>query len=181
MTAEQFEFPRGDNDDDKVIERYGPGANEVIVWDTTSNYARIRELRREGKTVPEISAELSLKPSTVKQCLTNAIKADSAALDDDELITILGLEMDRLDHMLQAHWWAAKAGDIDSFKAVMAISRERREWLKWATPEKAVDTGITGTVLVVGGNENEFIASLDMAREQLERAQAPLDAEVVEE
>lgn len=165
---EPWEYPKGENDGPEVIERYGPGENEIVIWDTTSNYARIRAMRLEGKTVPEISEALQIKPSVVKQCLTNAVKADTAALDADELTTILGMELERLDHALQSVWWSMKAGDLDSLKAVLAIGKERREWLKWAQPEKTAETGITNNVLVIGGTEAEFLANLERARERLE-------------
>lgn len=162
----------GPNDSDAVIERYGPGENEVILWDTTSNYARIRALRLEGKTVPEIAATLGLKLATVRQSLTNQLKMESAKLDSDEITSILQMEMDRLDHMLNAHWHAAKAGDIDSTKAVLAVGKERREWLKWAQPEPTAELGITNNILVVGGTEAEFLAQLDAARARLESEQS---------
>ena len=174
-------FPRGEGDGPEVIERYGPGAGDVVLWDTSSNYARIWDLRREGKTVPEIAAALSLKPAVVKQCLTNKLKAESAKLDSDEINGILQLEMDRLDHLLQSHWWAAKAGDIDSSKMVLAIGKERREWLKWAQPAPTNEIGVVQNVLVVGGSENEFLATLEQARERLQAEHGTIDAEVVEE
>lgn len=173
-------FPKGAEDGPEVIERYGPGPGEVIVWDTTSNYARIRALRLEGKTVPEISAALELPISTVKQSLTNQIKMESAKLDGEEINSILGLEMERLDHLLQAHWWAAKAGDVDSTKAVLAIGKERREWLKWAQPEPTNEIGVTNNILVVGGTEAEFLAQLETARRRLEAEHGTIDAEATE-
>lgn len=174
-------FPRGEGDGPEVIERYGPGPGDVVVWDTTSNYARVRAMRLEGKTVAQISAALQLKPAVVKQCLTNQLKAESAKLDGEEINGILQLEMDRLDHLLQAHWWAAQAGDIDSTKAVLAIGKERREWLKWAQPAPTNEIGVVQNVLVVGGSENEFLASLESARERLISEHGTIDAEVVEE
>ena len=177
-------FPKGEDDGPEVIERYGPGPGEVILWDTTSNYSRIRAMRLEGKTVPEIASALDLKPSTVKQSLTNQIKAESAKIDGDEIVTILGLEMERLDHMLQSHWWAAKAGDVDSTKLILAIGKERREWLKWAQPEPEQQVGITNNVLVVGGTEAEFLKSLETARAYLEAEHGThetYEAEIVEE
>lgn len=175
------QFPKDPDDGPEVIERYGPGAGEVIVWDTTSNYARIRAMRLEGKTIPEISAALDLKPAVVKQSLTNQLKMESAKLDGDEISGILQLEMERLDHMLQAHWWAAKAGDVDSSKMVLAIGKERREWLKWAKPEPTNEVGVVNNVLVVGGGESEFLAALDVARQRLEAEHGIIDAEVTEE
>jgi hypothetical protein len=177
---EPFVFPKGPEDGPEVIERYGPGEGEVILWDTTSNYARIRALRLEGKTVPEISAALSLPPSTVKQSLTNQIKMESAKLDGDEINSILGLEMERLDHMLQSHWWAAKAGDVDSTKIVLAIGKERREWLKWAQPEPTHEVGVTNNILVVGGTEAEFLAQLETARVRLEAEHGTITVEAEE-
>lgn len=167
--AEDKPWPVGPEDGPEVQERYGPGENEVVLWDTTSNYARIRQMRLEGKTVPEIAAALELKPSTVKQSLTNQIKAESAAMDPAELNSILMLEMERLDHMVQAHWFAMKGGDAESAKILLAVGRERREWLKWAKPEPTQDLGITNNILVVGGTEAEFLAQLSTAREYLER------------
>jgi hypothetical protein len=153
-------------------EDYGQSGKEVILWDTTSNYARVRELRLQGKTVPQIAAELNLKPSTVKQSLTNHLKAEAARLDEVEIGSIIQLEMDRLDHLIQAHWFAAQTGDIDSGRMLISVSKERREWLKWAKPENTGEVGITNNILVVGGSESEFIASLDAAKARLESEQA---------
>lgn len=172
-------WPLGEDDDpDKVIERYGPSEGEVIVWDTTSNYARIRQMRLEGKTVPEIATALGLKPSVVKQSLTNQLKAECAAMDPDEMNSILALEMERLDHMVQAYWFAAKAGDLDSAKLLLSVSKERREWLKWAKPEPTAEIGVTNNVLVIGGTEAEFLKGLETARAYLEENHsAPQDEE----
>lgn len=174
-------WPTGPGDGPEVVERYGPGEGDVILWDTTSNFARIRAMRLEGKTVPQISASLELPISTVKQSLTNQVKMESAKIDGNEIATILQLEMERLDHLFQGYWFAAGAGDIDAAKVILSIGKERREWLKWAQPEPTAEIGITNNILVVGGTEAEFLKQLETARTFLKEnhGEGVVDVEVV--
>lgn len=180
---------KGEEDDDQPwpseyeaeTELAGQGVTKIDEYDVDSTFLKIRKMRLQAKTVQQISEALQIKPARVKQAITNLIKAESAALDDDELMTILQLEMDRIDYGIQTHWEGYLAGDMDSAKFMMMASRERREWLKWAKPENTADVGITQNVLVVGGNESDFLATLAAARERLESEHSVVDAEVVDD
>lgn len=145
-----------------------PFGLDTIDWGE-GTYARIYEHRLTGKTIQQIADTMQIKPSTVKQALTNRAQLEASRLEAEDIGGILQMEMDRLDAALHSQWFAAMTGDIDSLKAILAVSKERRAWLQWAQPEPPKDNGITNNILVIGGDEESYLAGLERVRQRLEQ------------
>lgn len=100
-------------------------------------------LRREGRSQRDIAGELRCAQSTVHDLLTEALAhwRETEAKDTDQLVA---LEVDRLDHLLQAVWPDALAGKLGAVDRCLAISKRRCELLGLDAPSKHEVTGKDG-------------------------------------
>jgi hypothetical protein len=127
-------------------------------------------LRQAGLTYAAIAAELGYYDAKGAE---RAVAAGLQAAGREIAIDLLPLELDRLDRMQAGLWGEAIAGDIPSVLAVLKIMERRAKYAGLDAPTKAqldidqhqqVDVNVSGGVLVIQGDKDEYIAQLRAIR-----------------
>jgi DNA-binding CsgD family transcriptional regulator len=140
------------------LERKPPSPQSVIsktVVETRGEAAY--RLRRSGKTIREIAQILECQSRDVTDAINSLMKLEAGLITSEERGGILQMEMDRLDALQAAHWDSAMYGDPKSTEAILKIIALRAKFLGL----DAIDPeSQRQTVLVVGGNEQDYIKAL---------------------
>lgn len=116
------------------------------------------EMKLEGMPLREIADALGYASAhEVTTAIAAQMKIDAKFLTETGRTGILQMEMDRLDRLQAKVWPAAMMGDPRSVEAVLKVMDRRIK----ITGIDAIDTSTQQhTVLVVGGNEQDYIAKL---------------------
>lgn len=115
-------------------------------------------MRLRGMDYRDIAHELQLMPDQVLRYIDSRMKRAANDLSSVEKQGILQLELDRLNALQDAHWDAAMHGDPKSTDAVLKVMALRAKLLQLDTMEVSTTQQ---TVLVVGGDEHEFLEALN--------------------
>jgi len=77
----------------------------------------------------------------------------------EDTIQELGMELERLNDLQNAHWAEAVSGDINSTKMVLDVMKQRHRLLG-LDQLNAADALVQQTVLVIGQNKDEWVEAL---------------------
>lgn len=116
------------------------------------------ELKLAGMPLREIADRLGYASAhEVTTAIAAQMRIDAKFLSEAGRTGILQMEMDRLDRLQEKLWPAAMMGDPKSVDAVLHVMDRRIK----ITGIDAVDASTQQhTVLVVGGNEADYISKL---------------------
>lgn len=116
------------------------------------------EMKLSGKPLRQIADELGFASTQdVTQAITHQMKMDAAFITETGRAGILKMELDRLDRLQEKCWPAAMMGDPKSVEAVLKVMDRRIR----ITGLDGADTQTQQhTILVVGGQEQDYIAKL---------------------
>ena len=134
-------------------------ASEVIYGEIVLTRAQeAYEMKLSGRTPREIADELGYEsPMAVVNAIRSQMKSEASFLTDTDRQSLLQMEMDRLDRLLAKVWPSAMTGDPKSVEAALKITDRRIK----ITGLDAVDTTTQAhTVLVIGGQEQDYISKL---------------------
>jgi hypothetical protein len=129
---------------------------EVIVHDRAYD---AHQLRLTGLDWPEIAGRVGyLDGRIASMAVTAFLQKTAAEQAHDHRRQALHLELARLDQLQSAFYPAAMAGDIAAANVVLKVINRRCSVMGF----DKVDDDLTGTArtIVVGGNSEEYIASL---------------------
>lgn len=116
------------------------------------------ELKLSGKTYQQIADELGWANAyDVASALRNRFKSDATKMTTDDRESILQMELDRLDRLRQVHWEAGMLGDLKSAEILLKITDRV---VKLAGLDQIDTATQTHAVLVVGGQEEDYVAKL---------------------
>lgn len=117
------------------------------------------KLRLAGKSAAEIaSAGLGFTSAhQVTKAIASRLDREARSLSSDDRDALLQLELDRLDALQAALWFDAMSGDTRAVDSVHKIILTRLKVLQLDVPDASA---MTRTVLVVRGNEDEYIEAL---------------------
>jgi orotate phosphoribosyltransferase-like protein len=119
-------------------------------------------MKRRGMSLADIADELHVSPSTV----TNMISKRYAELASEQTLEekqdILAMENDRLDFYLSKLWPSIEYGDIKAITAALAIHDRKMKANQLDKPDAQTQQA---TILVVGGQEDDYIARLKQLSE----------------
>lgn len=118
------------------------------------------DLRIGGHSLSEISEILSVPVPQVTQALREIMGHDAALITDSERRTLLAYEVMRLDKLQTAVWPAAMMGDPKSVDSAVKIIQARAKITGLEQADPIVNKNL---VLVVGENEQDYIAALKAA------------------
>jgi len=97
----------------------------------------------------------------------------------EELLGFVDLELERLDMLQLIAWKTAKDGDKQSIDTILKIMATRMKLL--GTESKSGDeTTVHNTAIFIGGNEEEYKASLAQARDAAKGKLKAIEAQVIE-
>lgn len=170
-------------------------AKEQQHLQTIQRWTQALELRRAGATYAQIAQTLGYaNPSSAQKAVESALK--EALVEPAE--GVLQLELARLDAMLSTLWPKMREGDYGAVDRILRIMDRRARFLGLDAPEKhEIAASIHGEVehhhvVIIGGDEAEYMAALEDAVKQHEAqhqyelanpnaAQEIEDAEVVDD
>lgn len=116
------------------------------------------EMKLAGKPLREIADELGYDDtSEVSRAINSQMKMGAEFMSVEERSGILQIELDRLDRLHEKLWPSAMMADLKSVEAVLHIHDRR---MKAAQMDKTDTATQQHTVLVVGGQEADYIKTL---------------------
>lgn len=134
-------------------------AQEVVLGEIVRSKAEeAYEMRLSGKSPSEIADALGYTSGgEAAQAIAMKMKSDATHLTGEDRLTILKMEMDRLDRIRSVHWQAAMIGDLHSAEILLKI----HDRVVKITGLDSIDTATqTQNVLVIGGQEHDFVQKL---------------------
>jgi hypothetical protein len=136
-----------------------PVLGEVV----DSRAVAIYKLMVAGHSTADIAERMDLTQRNVLEIVNTAMKTEANLISSSERKGILKLEMDRLDALQLAHWQAAMFGDPKSSEIVLKCIQTRIKAQQLDVID-AVDA--QHTVLVIGGQEQDYIKALQAADDE---------------
>lgn len=124
---------------------------------------RICQLRVQGWTEQQIADELNCELIYVRQQIAKRMNHEADLTSAEERQVLLQLERDRLDGLVKAHWLAATNGDPRSSDVVLKCIQTRIKLEKLDAED--ISAG-NSTVLVIGGQEKDYLATLMAAAKE---------------
>lgn len=122
------------------------------------------ELRQAGASYELIAEKLGYASAeTASKAVHNSLKKLYKPDDVQEVVT---LELQRLDALQLIAWRRAKEGDLQAIDRILKIMERRAKYLGLDTTETQSTGNVHNTAIFIGGTEEEYVASLQQARER---------------
>lgn len=125
------------------------------------------DLRKAGASYDVIAEKLGYK---------NALSAENAVRQvierrykPDDIQHVVYMELERLDALQLIAWRKAKEGDMGAIDRILKIMERRSKYLGLDQQEAQV-TQVHNTAIIIGGSEDEYVASLQEARREALKA-----------
>lgn len=122
---------------------------------------RVRQayaMKLAGKHLVDIADELGFaSASDVSAAIRHRFRLEVRDITSEGRESLTQLELDRLDALQEGLWLSATLGDLRSVQLVLNIITLRAKLLKLDLPDAT--TG-QQTVLIIGGQEQEYIEKL---------------------
>lgn len=116
------------------------------------------QLKLAGMSMVEIADRLNFTSgAAVGKAIQDEMSTNAKDIEPDDRETLLNLEVDRLDYAQSKIWMAVEAGDFKAIELLLKIVTLRTRLRGLDTFDAAVGQH---TVLVVGGQEAEYIEKL---------------------
>jgi orotate phosphoribosyltransferase-like protein len=115
------------------------------------------QMRRRGMSLVDIADELHVGPKAVQDMISSRFRQLSEERTDQDKRDILDMENDRLDYYLAKLWPSIEYGDPKAITAALAIHDRKMKANQLDKPDAQV---AQSTILVVGGQEEDYIAKL---------------------
>lgn len=116
------------------------------------------EKKIAGWSLSEIAEDMGFSSvNDVSQAISRQVTHEVQFLEESDRETILGLELARLDALWKALYPSATYGDPRAVLACLQISDRRMKWSGTDMPDMAKGQH---TVLVVGGDESNYLEKL---------------------
>jgi hypothetical protein len=131
-------------------------------------HLRALELRRDGKTFPEIAYELGYS------AVSSAYEAVMTALKDtlrEPAEEVRKLELDRLDAMLNAIWPQALSGDLKAIDSVLRLMDRRARYLGLDAPVRVdIEADVRAMAVQLGIDPDLAVAEAEAILKERARA-----------
>lgn len=122
---------------------------------------RVLELRKAGVTFAVIAEEVGYSSP---QAAHRAFKAAMDELIQEPAMDLRTIQIERLNYALMKVWPGVQAGDLKAIDSMLRI-QERLDRLMGTEAPSQVDVHHEGAVLVIQGNEDDYVAQMEqMAR-----------------
>lgn len=116
------------------------------------------QFKLAGMTLTEIKERLGYRNNAaVAKAISEEMRANAQKLGKDDRETILSIEMARLEFMLNRIWEQVNYGDLKAVDAAVKIIALQARLTQLDQIDAATHTA---TVLVVGGQEGDYIQKL---------------------
>lgn len=134
-------------------------ADEVIDGEVVKSRAQEAYDRKlAGESLADIAEEMGYASAkVVAHLISDRLGFEAQFLEDQDRKTILALELARLDKQRRALWESAMYGDIRANLALLQIADRA---VKWSGADTGDVTAGQHTVLVVGGDEQDYLEKL---------------------
>lgn len=134
-------------------------ADEAIDGEVVKSRAQeAYERKLEGESLAEIAEEMGYANGTVvSNLISERLKFEAQFVEESEQRTVRSLELARLDRQRKALWQSAMYGDI---RANLALLQIADRYMKWSGADIPDVTSGQHTVLVVGGDEQNYLEKL---------------------
>lgn len=134
-------------------------ADEAIDGEVVKSRAmEAYEKKIAGWSLSEIAEDMGFSsPNEVSGAISRCVTHEVQFLEESDRQTILGLELARLDALWKALYPSAQYGDPRAVLACLQISDRRMKWSGTDMPDMAKGQH---TVLVVGGDESNYLEKL---------------------
>lgn len=130
------------------------------------------QLRIAGASWDEIAQALGYESGA---SANSAVRAGKRTRTKDELEDIVDLELERLDMLQLIAWKTAKDGDLKAMQFVLNVIAQRAKFLGTEKKPNEGATGTTNTAIFIGGDQSEYVKSLQQAREMVFNRNKELD------
>lgn len=139
--------------------------SDVQVWSVDAQASQVYHLRMGGLSFEEIAEHFMMTVDQAISAYRERVTTAAMVFGEDKRELITQLELDRLDALQAPHWAAAASGDIKAGEFILKVMQQRAKYLQLdqvsaSTPESVA------RVLIVGGNQAEFIEALQSGRNQ---------------
>lgn len=121
-------------------------------------YRRCLELRKSGATYEQIATVVGYKSA---QTVSRIIKKQLDETTNEAGNELRTLQIERLNHMMLVLWPKVQGGDLNAIDRFLRIQNEINNLQGVYAPQKTESTHeVTGGVLVIEGDKDDYIAAL---------------------
>ena len=120
-------------------------------------------MKMKGLSLSDIAAELHIGVSTVNELITNRFRVEAENMTSEDRIAVLAMERDRLNFYLAKLWPSIEYGDVKAISLALGVHDRIMKAHYFDRPDS--DTQAQ-QILVVGGEEEDYIAALKTSVEK---------------